>query len=103
MKSVNKLLRRAHSIVGFALPIALVYTQTVVVAPVFDYGAPDLVSGTQMTEFRVAENFTLTDSAAITNILFSCGRFLADLTQRTLDQHESIRNAMGNDSYRIRF
>jgi hypothetical protein len=55
----------------YAVAAALAFTLgSSQAATAFDNGAPDLVSATNMTEFRVADNFTLGASYDITNIRF---------------------------------
>jgi PEP-CTERM motif len=54
---------------ALAAALALTLGQTFA-ATAFNNGAPDLVAGTGMTEFRVADNFTLGASFDITNIFF---------------------------------
>jgi hypothetical protein len=70
MKPSKNLPWRLLQVIGFAIPLALTLAQSARAAAVFDNGAPNLVSGTQMTEFRVAENFTLPSAADIGNIRF---------------------------------
>jgi hypothetical protein len=53
-----------------ALTLALGMSQAAMAVTAFDNGAPDLVSGTQMSEFRVAEDFTLLGTTVISNIRF---------------------------------
>ena len=50
-------------------------------AVIYDNGGPDQVYGTQMSEFQVAEDFTIGSAANIDNIRFwSIQEFLADYT-----------------------
>jgi hypothetical protein len=49
---------------------ALALAQAASAITVVDNGVPDLVSGTQMSEFLVAENFTLGTAYDITNLRF---------------------------------
>ena len=59
--------------------LALAAAQLSFAAPVFDNGSPDQVYGTQMSEFLVAEDFSLTASTTISNIRFwSIQEFAAD-------------------------
>jgi PEP-CTERM motif len=53
-----------------ALALTLGLTQVATAVTVFNNGAPDLVAGTGMTEFQVADNFTVSGSFDITNIRF---------------------------------
>jgi hypothetical protein len=55
------------SVLAAALALALGHSQA---ATVFNNGAPDLVSATGMTEFVVADNFTVGATFDITNIRF---------------------------------
>jgi hypothetical protein len=50
--------------------LALTFTQVVIAASVFDNGTPDLMSGTLMTEFVVADDFALSSTNTISNIRF---------------------------------
>jgi hypothetical protein len=52
------------------LMLALGVSQGAMALTVFDNGAPDNVSGTQMSEFLVADSFTLSSAANLTNIHF---------------------------------
>ena len=59
--------------------LALAAAQLSFAAPVYINGAPDQVSGTQMSEVVVAEDFSLTASTTISNIRFwSVQKFAAD-------------------------
>lgn len=49
---------------------ALALSQAVSAVTLYDNGAPDLVSGTQMSEFLVAENFTLGSPSDLSNLRF---------------------------------
>jgi hypothetical protein len=53
-----------------ALALTLSWTLESNAATVFNNGVPDLVSGTGMTEFRVADNFSLANATDISNIRF---------------------------------
>jgi PEP-CTERM motif len=53
-----------------ALALTLGLTQVASAVTVFNNGVPDLVAGTGMTEFQVADNFTVSGSFDITNIRF---------------------------------
>jgi hypothetical protein len=53
-----------------ALALALAASQAAMAVTVFDNGPPDLVSGTQMGEFQVAEDFTLSSATSVTSIRF---------------------------------
>ena len=50
--------------------LALSAAQLSFAAPVYNNGLPDQISGTQMSEFVVAEDFSLTASATISSIRF---------------------------------
>ena len=50
--------------------IAICVAQSSYAAAIYDNGPPDQQFGTQMSEFQVAENFTLAQNSNITNIRF---------------------------------
>lgn len=53
-----------------AAGIALGLSQAAMAVTVYNNGAPDLVYGTGMSEFQVAENFTLGNNYDLTNLRF---------------------------------
>jgi hypothetical protein len=53
-----------------ALALSIGLSQAATAVTVFNNGAPDLVSGTQMGEFQVAEDFTLGSAATLGTIRF---------------------------------
>jgi PEP-CTERM motif len=53
-----------------ALALVLGFAQAATAVTVFNNGAPDLLGGTGMTEFVVADNFTVSSTFDITNIRF---------------------------------
>jgi hypothetical protein len=53
-----------------ALALTLAVSQAATAVTVFDNGAPNLVSGTQMGEFQVAEDFTLSSAVDLGTIRF---------------------------------
>jgi PEP-CTERM motif len=53
-----------------AFALALSISQVATAVTVFDNGAPNLISGTQMGEFQVAEDFTLSSATNLGTIRF---------------------------------
>jgi hypothetical protein len=53
-----------------ALALSLAFSQAAMAVTVFDNGPPNLASGTQMGEFQVAEDFTLSSAATLGTIRF---------------------------------
>jgi hypothetical protein len=65
----REIMSKVFKQVGSAL-LALGVSQVAMAITVYDNGAPNLVSGTGMSEVQVAENFTLGSSFNITNLRF---------------------------------